>query len=43
LRKELTWKETTAEMNEKYGEDYTTTQVKKAYQNNKHLLSDEEE
>jgi hypothetical protein len=39
----LTWKDTTSEMNEKYGEDWTTRQVTRAYQNNKHLLSDEEE
>ena len=33
----------TAKMNEKYGEDWTTGQVSKAYHNNKHLLPDEEE
>ena len=41
--KGLSWNDTTAEMNEKYGEDYTTKQVIRAYQNNKDLLSDEEE
>jgi len=39
----LTWKDTTSKMNEKYDENYTTNQVKKAYGYNKHLLNDEEE
>jgi hypothetical protein len=41
--KGLTWKDTTAEMNEKYGEDWTTNQVTMAYRENKDLLNDEEE
>ena len=44
LRNEgLTWKETTSEMNEKYGENYTTRQVTLAYHRNKDLPSEEEE
>ena len=39
----LTWKDTTSKMNEKYGENWSTKKVTRAYQNNKHLLSDEEE
>ena len=37
------WNDTTSNMNEKYDEDWTTNQVKLAYQRNKDLLSDEEE
>ena len=39
----LTWNDTTSEMNEKYGEDWATATVKRAYHRNKDLLSDEEE
>jgi hypothetical protein len=39
----LTWNDTTSEMNEKYGENWSTSKVTKAYQNNKHRLNDEEE
>ena len=39
----LTWNDTTSRMNEKYGEDYTTGQVKMAYYQNKDKLPDEEE
>ena len=37
------WDYITDEMNEKYDKDWSTSQVKKAYFQNKHLLSDEEE
>ena len=37
------WDYTTAEMNEKYGEEFTTNQVIMAYRQNKHLFADEEE
>ena len=39
----LTWNDTTSNMNEKYDEDWTTNQVKLAYQRNKDKLPDEEE
>ena len=37
------WDYVTSKMNENYDEDWTTNQVTRAYQRNKHLLSDEEE
>ena len=39
----LTWNDTTSNMNEKYDKNWSTNQVKKAYQNNKHRITDEEE
>jgi len=37
------WKDTTSKMNEKYGEDWSTSKIKDAYRRNKNLLTDEEE
>jgi len=37
------WDDTTAEMNEKYGENWSTSKIKDAYRYNKDKLSDEEE
>ena len=37
------WNYTTSEMNEKYGENWSTNQVRMAYHNYKDLLTDEEE
>ena len=37
------WNNTTSNMNEKYGENWSTSKVRKAYQNNKDKLPDEEE
>ena len=39
----LTWNDTTSKMNEKYGGDWSTSKVIKAYHQNKHRLPDEEE
>ncbi len=39
----LTWNDTTSEMNEKYGGDWSTSKVRDAYRKNKHRLPDEEE
>ena len=39
----LTWKDTTSEMNEKYGENWPTSKVRDAYRYNKDKLPDEEE
>ena len=37
------WKDTTSKMNEKYGEDWSTSKIKDAYHYNKDKLPDEEE
>ena len=37
------WKDTTSKMNEKYGEDWSTSKVRDAYRYNKDKLPDEEE
>ena len=39
----LTWKDTTSEMNEKYGENWPTSKVTLAYHRNKDKLPEEEE
>ena len=39
----LTWKDTTDEFNRRHGTDYNLDLLRVSYQNNKHLLSDEEE